>query len=313
MNLEQIRQAQEHIKSVLHRTPIFTSRYLSDQTGAQVFLKAELFQKTGSFKPRGTFQQLRRLSPEQKAKGIISVSAGNYAQAIAYAAATEKIPCTVVMPNTAPVAKLNATRSYGAKVILHDDRKTLFDRTEQAQRETGATFLHPFDDPDLSTGHGTVGLEIYEDLHDAETVVVGIGGGGLFAGVAIALKNLNPGIKIIGVEPEGAAGMKRALEAGSPVPLEKIDTIADGLAAPYVGKLPLEVAQKYLDDLVLVNDDQIRIACKIVLERTKLLVEPAGAASVAALLSGKIGSHGRKTVLILSGGNMDLKLLFSWI
>jgi threonine dehydratase len=313
MNLQEIKKAQEEIRSVLHRTPIFTSRYLSNQTGAEVLLKAEMFQKTGSFKPRGTFHKLRTLSPEEKSKGIVSVSAGNYAQAIAFTASTENIPCTVVMPTTAPAAKLDATRGYGATVILHDDRKTLFDRTEQVRREKNALFLHPFDDPDLIAGHGTVGLEIFEDVPDAEIVVVGIGGGGLISGIAIALKSLNPKIRIIGVEPEGAAGMKCALVEGKPVPLEKIETIADGLAAPYVGKLPLEIAQKYLDDLVIVNDDQIRAACKIVLERTKLLAEPAGAASVAALLSGKISVAGKKVVLMLSGGNMDLKLLSSWI
>ena len=239
------------------------------------------------------------------------MSAGNYAQAIAYATSIEKIPCTVVMPETAPAAKLDATRGYGATVILHDDRKTLFDRTEQVRKEKNAIFLHPFDDPDLIAGHGTVGLEIYEDVPDVEVVVVGIGGGGLMAGVAIALKSLNPRIRIIGVEPEGAAGMKRALEAGKPVPLEKIDTIADGLAAPYAGKLPLEIAQKYLDDLVIVNDDEIRAACRVVLERTKLLAEPAGAASVAALLAGKIPAAAKKVVLILSGGNVDLKKLLT--
>jgi threonine dehydratase len=313
MNLQEIKKAQEEIRSVLHRTPIFTSRYFSDETGAQVFLKAEMFQKTGSFKPRGTFHKLRKLSPAEKSKGIVSVSAGNYAQAIAFTASMENIPCTVVMPVTAPAAKLEATKGYGATVILHDDRKTLFDRTEEVRREKDALFLHPFDDPDLIAGHGTVGLEIFEDVPDAEFVVVGIGGGGLISGVAIALKSLNPKIRIIGVEPEGAAGMKRAFEEGKPVPLEKIETIADGLAAPYVGKLPLEIAQKYLDDLVIVNDDQIRAACKIVLERTKLLAEPAGAASVAALLSGKISAAGKKVVLMLSGGNMDLKLLTSWI
>jgi threonine dehydratase len=313
MNLQEIKKAQEEIRGVLHRTPIFTSRYFSDQSGGQIFLKAEMFQKTGSFKPRGVFHKLRILSAEEKSKGIVSVSAGNYAQAIAYATSIEKIPCTVVMPNTAPAAKLDATRGYGATVVLHDDRKTLFDRTEQVRREKNALFLHPFDDPDLIAGHGTIGLEIYEDIPDAEVVVVGIGGGGLAAGVMLALKNLNPKIRIIGVEPEGAPGMKRALEEGKPVPLEKIDTIADGLAAPYAGKLPLEIAQKYLDDLVIVNDNEIRSACKLVLERAKVLAEPAGASPVAALLSGKIQAAGKKVVLILTGGNMDIKVLASWL
>lgn len=313
MDLEAIREAQSAIQSVVHRTPMLSSRYLSSQTGAEVWLKAELFQKTGSFKPRGATNKLRKMTAEEKAKGIVSVSAGNHAQAVAFAASQENIPCTVIMPSNAPAAKLDATRGYGANVVLHDEMRTIFDRTEEVRRELGAVFLHPFDDPDVIAGQGTVGLEIHEDLPDTEIAVVGIGGGALAAGVAIALKSLNPRIRVIGVEPEGAPGMKLALQAGKPVRLEKIETIADGLAAPFAGKLPLEVAQKYLDDVVLVNDDAIRGACRILLERAKLLAEPAGAACVAALLSGQIQAAGKKVVLILSGGNMDLKRLAAWL
>lgn len=253
------------------------------------------------------------MTSEEKAKGIVSVSAGNHAQAVAFAASKENISCTVIMPSNAPSAKLAATRGYGAHVVLHDEMRTIFDRTEEVRRELDAVFLHPFDDPDVIAGQGTVGLEIHEDLPDIEIAVVGIGGGALAAGVAIALKSLNPRIRVIGVEPDGAPGMKLALQAGKPVRLEKIETIADGLAAPFVGKLPLEVAQKYLDDVVLVNDDAILSACRILLERAKLLAEPAGAASVAALLSGQIQAAGKKVVLILSGGNMDLKRLGGWL
>lgn len=314
MNLEAIREAQAAIQGKLHRTPIFSSKYLSSQSGAQVWLKAELFQKTGSFKPRGATNKLRKLTPQEKSKGIISVSAGNHAQAVAFAAAKENIPCTVIMPSNAPAMKLAATREYGANVILHDEMRTIFDRTEEVRRQTGAVFLHPFDDPDVIAGQGTVGAEIYEDFPEVELVFVGIGGGALSSGVAIALKSLNPKVRVIGVEPEGAAGMTLALKTGNPVKLEKIETIADGLAAPYVGALPLEIAQKYLDDVVLVTDDSIKDACRILLERAKLLVEPAGAASVAALLSGQIrGTVNKKTVCILSGGNMDLKRLGSWL
>jgi len=237
---------------------------------------------------------------------------GNHAQAVAFAASMQKIPCAIVMPVNAPRAKLDATRGYGATVILHEDMRTIFDRTEEVRKERGAILLHPFDDPDVIAGQGTVGLEIFEDVPDVETVVVGIGGGALISGIATALKNLNPRIRVIGVEPQGAAGMTRALAEGKPVRLEKIDTIADGLAAPYAGQLGLEAIRKYVDDVVIVNDQQIIEALKLLLERTKLVVEPAGAASAAALLNGKIHNPG-KTVLVLSGGNLSLDLLKNWL
>lgn len=311
MNLESIREAAEKIRPYVHRTSVFTSRFFSEQTGCEVVFKAELFQKTGSFKPRGAINRLKHFTDEQKQNGIVSASAGNHAQAVAYAAAMEKIPCTVVMPVTASPIKLEATRGYGANVVLQEDLRTIFERTEEIRKERNAVLLHPFDDPYVIAGHGTVGLEIFEDVPDADTVVVGIGGGGLASGVAIALKSLKPGIRVIGVEPEGACGMTRALEQGAPVRLEKIDTIADGLAAPYAGKLNLECVQKYVDEVVLVPDSEIIRAVKLLLERAKLLVEPAGAASVAALLAGKVS--GKKVVLILSGGNLDLKRLAAWL
>src|SRR3972149_3328838 len=231
-----IREAQHLIRPYLHHTPVFTSLYLGSQTGCKVFLKAELFQKTGSFKPRGAINKLMHFTPEEKAKGIVTVSAGNHAQAVAYATSLEKIPCVVVMPATAPQNKLDATRGYGAKVILHEDMRTIFERTEEVRKENDSILLHPFDDPDVIAGQGTVGLEIYEDLPDVDVAVVGIGGGALISGIAIALKGLNPRIRIVGVEPEGAPTMTRALKEGKPVRLEKIETVAGGLAAPYVGE-----------------------------------------------------------------------------
>ncbi len=310
--LEQIRSAQARIRPHLHRTPMFTSRYLGAQTGSEVYLKAELFQKTGSFKPRGAINKIKQFSAEEKSRGIVSVSAGNHAQAVAFAAAMERIPCVVVMPSSAPQNKLDATRGYGATVVLHDDMRTIFERMEEVRRENNSTFLPPFDDPDVIAGQGTIGLEIHEDIPDADTVVVGIGGGALISGIATAIKQLNPKARVIGVEPEGAPAMTRALQEGKPVRLEKIQTIADGLAAPYAGKLNLEFVQAYVDDVVLVNDQQIRDAVIVLLERAKLFVEPAGAACVAALLAGKIQSPG-KVVLVLSGGNLSLSLLKSWI
>ena len=313
IELRRIQEAQELIRPYLHRTPLFTSRFLSSQTGAEVFLKAELFQKTGSFKPRGAINKLKHFTAEEKARGIVTVSAGNHAQAVAFAASMEKIPCVVVMPSSAPQNKLDATRGYGATVVLHDDMRTIFERCEQVRKDRNAILLHPFDDPDVIAGQGTVGLEIYEDVPEADTVVVGIGGGALISGIATALKNLNPEIRIIGVEPDGAPSMYRALREGKPVRLEKIETVADGLAAPYVGEWTLKTVQEYVDDVVLVSDQQIIEAVKLLLERAKLMVEPAGAAGTAALLSGKIPSAGKKVVLVLSGGNLNLQLLKSWL
>jgi threonine dehydratase len=314
LTLNDIKEAQKQIRPILHRTPLVTSRYLSERTGAEVLLKAELFQKTGSFKPRGAINRLKHFTVAEKKKGIVSVSAGNHAQAVAFAASREQIPCTIVMPASAPSNKLEATRDYGATVILHDDMTTIFERTEEVRREKDAILLHPFNDPYVIAGQGTVGLEIFEDLPDADVVVVGIGGGALASGIAFTLKNLNPPIRIIGVEPEGAPTMTRALEAGRPVRLEKMTSIADGLSAPIVGEWTLAMVQKYVDEILLVKDSDIITAIQILLQRAKLLVEPAGAAGTAALITGKVRDiQGKKVVLILSGGNLSLELLKTWL
>jgi len=310
LTLDAVYEAQTLIRPILHRTPVFTSRYLSERTGAEVYLKAELFQKTGSFKPRGAINKLKHFSSEEKARGIVSVSAGNHAQAVAFAAAMERIPCTVVMPTTAPANKLEATRNYGATVVLHDDLRTIFDRTEEVRKEKNAILLHPFNDPHVIAGQGTVGLEIYEDIPEADVVIVGIGGGALISGIAFVLKSLKPSIRIIGVEPEGAPTMTEALKEGKPVRLEKIATIADGLAAPIVGDWNLAFAQRYVNEIVLVPDSDIQEAVKILLQRAKLFVEPAGAAGTAALISGRIRDvRGKKVVLVLSGGNLSFDVL----
>ena len=310
VSLKRIQEAQQNIKPFLHRTPVFTSRYLSELSGSTVYLKAELFQKTGSFKPRGAINRLKHFSAEEKKQGIVSVSAGNHAQAVAFAAAMEKIPCTVVMPSTAPSIKLEATRGYGAEVVLHDSMSTIFERTEDLRRQKGAILLHPFNDPFVIAGQGTVGLEIYEDVPDVDVVVVGIGGGALISGIALALKSMNPLIRVIGVEPHGAPTMTRALEAGKPVRLEQMNTIADGLAAPIVGEWNLALVRKYVDEIALVQDIQILEAIKTLFQRTKLVVEPAGAAGTAALRNQLLGDvKGKKVLLVLSGGNLSLDLL----
>jgi threonine dehydratase len=314
LTLDSLYEAQDLIRPILHHTPVFTSRYLSERTGAELYLKAELFQKTGSFKPRGAINKIKHLTKQEKSKGIVSCSAGNHAQAVAFAAAMEGIPCTIIMPATAPTIKLEATKAYGATVILHDDIRTIFDRTEEVRREKDATLVHPFNDPLVIAGQGTVGLEIFEDIPGIDVAVVGIGGGALISGIAFALKSLNPGIRIIGVEPEGAPTMVRAMQEGKPVRLEKISTVADGLAAPVVGDWNLSFVQKYVDEIVLVPDGEIIEAVKVLLQRAKMLVEPAGAAGTAALISGRIANiQGKRVVLILSGGNLSLDLLKQWI
>ena len=296
---DDVARARETIRDRLPRTPTFTSRTLSELTGAQVHLKAELFQRTGSFKPRGVLNKLASLGQAEKAAGVCTWSAGNAAQAVAYAAALEGIPCRVFMWRTANPAKVAATRGYGAEVDLDaDDAAEAFDRIVAYAEETGSTFVHPFDDPVLHAGHGTVGLEIEEDVPGVDVVVVPIGGGGLIAGVACAV-----GCRVVGVEPEGAASMTAALGAGEPVRIRP-ETIADGLATPFAGAGSLGVCAERVDQVVLVSDAEIEDAFRFLYARAKLACEPAGAASTAAVLAGKVEvEEGERVVAVVSGGN----------
>lgn len=310
IGLSEIREARESSAGRIHRTPLVRSETLSQRAGAEVYLKAEFLQKTGSFKVRGVLHKIRQLSPEQKAAGLIAVSAGNHAAALAFGATAEGVRSTIVMPATASPVKVEASRQYGAEIILHGGVWDAFNRMEELRREKGYTLVHPYDDDHVIAGQGTVGLEIVEDLADVDVVVVPVGGGGLIAGIATAVKALQPNAKVYGVEPEGAAALKRALDAGEVVRLETIQTIADGLAAPMTGPIVLKYAQKYVDDVVLVTDDQIRDALKVVLERCKFLLEPAGVAGVAALLNGKIPvTPNSRIAIVASGGNLDLNRL----
>jgi threonine dehydratase len=301
--LNAIRAARETIGTRLHRTPIVGSATLSRMAGCPVWLKLENFQKTGSFKPRGAFNNIMSLDPAARARGVITISAGNHAQGVAWAASQVGIPSVVVMPAAASPAKAEAARGYGARVVLHGDIAAAFARLEELRAETGMSYVHAFDDEATIAGQGTVGLEIVEDLPDVERVIVGIGGGGLISGVAVAVKECLPAVRIVGVEPTGADAMTRSRAKGSPVRLERIDTIADGLAAPFAGERTFAIVQKYVDDLVLVSDDEIRGAMRLLLERCKVLAEPAGAAATAALLAGKAGG-GVSTLVIVSGGNV---------
>ncbi|HEY7126166.1 MAG TPA: threonine/serine dehydratase [Ktedonobacterales bacterium] len=313
VTLEDVLEAQHVIAGRLHRTPLLSAHSLGEmaQPHVRLFLKAELLQKTGAFKVRGALNKLAGVSAEQKQRGLITVSAGNHAQAVAWSAAAEGVPATVVMAETAVRSKVNATRGYGAEVVLFGTSMAgIFDHAHQLERERGLLFIPPFDDPRIIAGQGTVGLEILEDLPDPDVVIAPCGGGGLVSGVAVAIKARRPQTRIVLVEPEGAPSMHKAVAAGKPVPLEKITTIADGLSAPFAGELTLAIVQKLVDDLVLVTDEEISSALGLVLERCKLLPEPAAAASIAALLSGKVKvNEGEKVVAILSGGNIDRERL----
>ena len=309
-SLGTIQQAAATIRGKVHRTAMLSSRSLCERVGGSVYLKAECFQKTGSFKVRGVFNRLAALTPDERERGVIGISAGNHAQALAYGAAEAGIACTVVMPSHASQTKVDASRSYGADVILHGSVFEAFDYMEQLRAKRGYTLIHPYDDPLVIAGQGTVGLEIIEDVPEPDVVIVPIGGGGLISGIAAAIKALHPAARVIGVEPTGAPALHRALAEGAPIRLENIDTIADGLAAPIAGVNTLAHVQHFVDDVVLLSDDSLRAAVSFTLERCKILLEPAGAAGVAALLHEYVRiKPGQNVVIVASGGNFDLKRL----
>lgn len=313
VTLDAIREARARIADRVHRTPMLSSQTLASMLGARVFLKAENLQKTGSFKPRGATNAVRLLGPEARARGIVTISAGNHAQAVAYAAAPEGLRCVVVMPTGAVASKVAACRAFGAEVVLHGATAgEAFAHFEELQQREGLIPVHPFDDPNVIAGAGTVGLEIYEDVPDASLVVVPIGGGGLIGGIASALRGLGSHARIVGVEPVGSNAMRAALDAGRPVAVERINSIADGLGAPAVSARTLDLAQRLVDDVITIPDSDIAAAVRLLLERAKLLVEPAGAAGLAALLGGHIRAAG-SVVIVLSGGNADLQRLKEWL
>lgn len=304
-------EARRLITPRIHRTPIVTSRTLGELCkGAHAYLKVEAFQRTGSFKPRGALNKVMHLTDEQKRAGLVAASAGNHAQAVAYAATTEGVKVTVVMPETAPFSKIEASQRYGAEVILQPSFAEAFRKADELREERGYTFIHPYDDEHVIAGQGTCGLEIIEDLPEVDTIVVCTGGGGLVVGIAAAIKQTHPHVRIIGVEPEGAPGLHSALAAGHVVQLERIRTIADGLATPNAGRIVLDHARALVDEVVLVSDDDIVRAMLFLLERSKIMAEPAGAAAVAAMLAGKVTFQSGETVVAtVTGGNIDLSRL----
>jgi threonine dehydratase len=308
ISLANVLAARNVVAGRVHRTPVLSSTMLGEQAGVRLLFKPELLQRTGSFKVRGVLNALHHLSQKERERGVVTLSAGNHAQALAWGARQYGIPAVVVMPAGAPKSKVAATRGYGGEVVLTEGN--LLEACLKIQRERDLTLVHPFDDLRIIAGQGTVGLEIVEDVPDLDAVVVSVGGGGLISGIATAVKAMRPEAKVIGVEPEGSAVMKKSLDLGEPITLEERNTIADGLDAPFAGRHTLAHIQARVDDLVLVSDAEIVEALRLILARTKLLAEPAAAAALAGLLAGGLEIHENATVVcVLSGGNIDLERL----
>lgn len=314
VTIANIWEAHKLLKPRLHHTPLAPSRTLREMTQADIYLKAENMQRSGSFKVRGASFKVSRLSEQERKSGVIAASAGNHAQGVAIAAAQANIPCTIVMPEAAPLAKIMATQDYGARVVLHgvtyDDA---YQHCLELQARSGAAFVHAFDDPDVIAGQGTLGLEMLSDLPDADALVVPIGGGGLISGIAIAAKALRPSITVIGVQAAGAASTRASLDAGEPRTLPTISTIADGIAVKRPGGLTFGIISQLVDEVVVVEDEAIISAVLFLMERNKMLVEGAGAVGVAALLSGTLKLPGKKVLVPLTGGNIDINLVGRFI
>lgn len=310
VTLEEIRKAATRLQGIIHQTDLIYSTTFSGLSGNRVYLKPENFQKTGSFKIRGAYNKIATLNKEKKQYGVIACSAGNHAQGVALAASMNGIKSTIVMPKGAPIAKVTATRNYGAEVILHGDvYDETYDKVEELQEETGATFIHPFNDPDVIAGQGTIALEIINELPEVDVILVPIGGGGLISGIATAAKEINPAIRVIGVEAAGAPSMQQSLANGKLYSLKEVNSIADGITIKTPGSLTFKICQKYLDDVATVTEEEIANAILMLLERAKLVVEGAGAVALAALINHKLGFTGKKVVAVLSGGNIDFNLI----
>lgn len=308
LTLDNVYRASYALKNVIRKTDVIYAPKL--RTDAEIYLKTENLQITGSFKVRGSYYKMSRLSAEEKARGVIACSAGNHAQGVALSAQKNGIKAVICLPDGAPISKVEATRSYGAEVCLvegvYDDayRKAL-----ELRDEKGYTFIHPFDDEDVIAGQGTIALEIAEQLPDLDAVIVPVGGGGLISGVAYTIKTLNPNVKVYGVQASGAPSMVNSVHDGKIEELPSVSTIADGIAVKKPGTLTYEICSKYVDDIVTVTDDEISAAILALMEQQKLVTEGAGAAAVAAAMFGKVDIKGKKVVCLLSGGNIDVTIL----
>lgn len=308
--LSDIIKAQTRLKGIVKVTPLEHTKSFSAMSGANVFMKLENMQSTGSFKVRGAYNKLSCMSQEELDKGVVCASAGNHAQGVAYAAHSKGVKATVFMPVFTPPLKVIATRAYGADVVLTGDTfDDAFAAAMKFREESGAIFVHPFDDPHIIAGQGTIGLELFNQLDTIDDVLVPIGGGGMIAGIAIALKEMNPDIRIIGVEAAGAQSMKLSMKDGKPSTLKSLSTIADGIAVKTPGKLNFEATQKYVDELLVVNDAEIAHTAYLLLQRAKILTEPSGAAAMAAVLHKKMDLSNRNVIPIISGGNANMGIL----
>lgn len=307
LSVATVRAARERLAGHVHMTPVMSATRLGDRVGVRLLLKCENFQKTGSFKARGALNYLSQLSPADRERGVVTFSAGNHAQSLAWAARTTGVRATVVMPTAASPLKVAASRDYGAEVVLAGaNGMEALAKAQELQRDRNLLFAHPFDNEQVMAGQGTAGLELLDQAPDLDVVVVPVGGGGLIAGMLVAIKESNPKIRVYGVEPTGAAGMRRSLDAGHAVTLDAVKTIADGLAAPMAGDLTFEVVKRYADDVVVIDDDTIAAALRDLLTSAKLLAEPGGAAATAAILSRAVPlREGERVAAIVSGGNVD--------
>ena len=308
LTIDNVYTASKVLKGVARKTDVIPAPKLCD--GVDLYLKTENLQVTGSFKVRGAYYKMTKLSQEEKGRGVIACSAGNHAQGVALAAQKNGIKAVICLPDGAPISKVEATKSYGAEVCLvegvYDDA---YQRALQLRDEKGYTFIHPFDDEDVIAGQGTIGLEVMEQLPEVDAVLVPIGGGGLISGIAYTLKTLNPKVKVYGVQSAGAPSMQNAIAKGEVEALAGVSTIADGIAVKKPGNLTYELCRKYVDEIVTVTDDEISAAILALMERHKLVTEGAGAVAVAAAMYGKVNLKGKKAVCILSGGNIDVTIL----
>ena len=310
VNFTDVRAAAERLRGVANRTPVLTSRTLDEFTGRQVFLKCENFQRGGAFKFRGAYNRLVQLSNAEKKRGVVAFSSGNHAQGVALAAKLLSIPATIVMPNDAPPVKLAATRGYGAQVIVYDRLKESREAiAKKLADERGVTLVPPFNDPHVIAGQGTAALELLEEIPDLDAIVTPVGGGGLISGCAIAAKALQPAIQIFGVEAIGADDAKQSLARGEIVHIDPPDTIADGIRTQAIGTLTFTIMRELLSDIVIVSDDEIVQALRFVFARMKIVVEPTGAVPLAAVMHNRIPANLKRIGVIVSGGNIDFKLL----
>ena len=310
LTLNTFEDASKRVKEVTQETKLIYSPHFSKETGNDVYLKPENMQRTGAYKVRGAYYKISTLSDEERKRGLITASAGNHAQGVAYAAKKFGVPATIVMPTTTPLVKVNNTKDYGAQVILHGE---VFDEAAalaaQLAEEKGLTYVHPFNDLGVATGQGTIAYEIFQDLPDVDVILVPIGGGGLIAGLAYAVKNLRPQCRIIGVQAAGAPSMAESLKEGKIITLSSVDTVADGIKVKTPGDLTFDMCREYVDEVVTVSEGEIASAILTVLEKQKLVAEGAGAVGIAAAMYHKVNTEGKTVCALLSGGNVDVTML----